>query len=107
VKRSCNGGVKYAESESSDSSSDFEDEEGVDGELWPQSGVHSIAYRRRMSIWKNEFKGKGQVFASAEVVRCSIWGMRLQISLNTCFSGFASSELQLSARLMNVRFTYV
>ena len=26
-----------------------------------------------MTIRKNEFKGKGQIFASAEIVRCSIW----------------------------------
>jgi len=36
MKRSWNGGVEYAESESGDCSSDSEDEEGVDGELWPQ-----------------------------------------------------------------------
>ena len=57
MKRSWNGGVEYAESESGDCSSDSEDEEGVDGELWPQSRVHCIAYRRRMAIWKNELKG--------------------------------------------------
>ena len=36
VKRSLNGGVEHGESDSDDCSSDSEDEEGVDGELWPQ-----------------------------------------------------------------------
>ena len=35
VKRSWNGGVEYAESDSGDCSSNSKDEEGVDGELWP------------------------------------------------------------------------
>ena len=79
VKRGRNIGEEYPEAESSDCSSGSsdcssgsEDEEGVDGELWPQSGVHSQAYRRRMTIWKNEFKGKEQVFASVEAVRHSM-----------------------------------
>jgi len=41
VKRGCNVGEEYPESDSGYSSSGSEDEEGVDGELWPQSGVHS------------------------------------------------------------------
>ena len=35
--------------------------------------MHSHTYRRRMAIWKNKFKGKGQVFASAKAVRRSMW----------------------------------
>ena len=73
VKRGRNVGEEFPELDSSHSSSSSEDEEGIDGELWPQSGVHSQAYRRRMAIWKNEFKGKGQLFASAEAVRHSMW----------------------------------
>ena len=59
VKRGPNVRDEYPELDSCNSSSGSKDEEGVDGELWPQSGVHSQAYRRRMAIWKNEFKGKG------------------------------------------------
>ena len=73
MKRTRNVGVDYPESESCESSSGSEDVEGVDGELWPQSGVYSHPYRRRMAIWKNKFKGKGQVFAFTEVVRHSMW----------------------------------
>jgi len=73
VKQGCNVRAEFPESDSYNSSSDSEDEEGVDGELWSQSSVHSQAYRRRMAIWNNEFKGKGQVFASAEAVRLSMW----------------------------------
>ena len=73
MKRARNVGVHYPDSESCESSSGSEDDEGVNGELWPQSGVQSHAYRRRMAIWKVEFKGKGQVFASAKAVRRSMW----------------------------------
>ena len=60
MKRARNVGGDYLDSKSCESSSGSEDDEGVEGELWPQSGVHSHAYRRRMAIWKAEFKGKGQ-----------------------------------------------
>ena len=41
VKRGRNLGEEFPEVDSFYSSSSSEDEEGVDGELWPQSGVHS------------------------------------------------------------------
>jgi len=73
VKRGRNVREEHLESDSSCSSVGSEDEEGVDGELWLQSSVHSQAYGWRMAIWKNEFKGKGQVFASARAIRRSMW----------------------------------
>jgi len=45
VKRGGNDGAEYPDSNSCNSSWGSEDEEGIDGELWPQSGVHSQAYR--------------------------------------------------------------
>ena len=44
VKRGCNIGDEFPESDSCDSSSDSEEEEGVDGKLWMQSGMCSQAY---------------------------------------------------------------
>ena len=94
VKRGRNVGEEFPELDSSHSSSSSEDEEGIDGELWPQSGVHAQAYRRRMAIWKNEFKGKGQLFASAEAVRHSMWRYAIAKSLTINSLEIAESGLQ-------------
>ena len=59
--------------DSSDRSSTSEDEERIDGALWPRSGVHSRAYQRKMAIWKTEIKGKRHLFASPVTFRHSIW----------------------------------
>ena len=58
--------------ESGDSSSNSNGDEAGDGVVWPITGVQVEAYRKRMLIWKNEIKAKGQVFASASEVKISI-----------------------------------
>jgi len=60
------------EDEYGDSSSDSDDVEAGDGVVWRTSGVQAEAYRKSMLIWKNEIKGKGQLFASASEVKISI-----------------------------------
>lgn len=72
VIRSCVS-FDILEDESGDSSSDSGDNEAGDGVVWATSGVQAEAYRKRMLIWKNEIKAKGQVFASVSEVKISIW----------------------------------
>lgn len=44
-----------------------------DGVVWPRSGLHVEAYRRKMKVWKNKIKEVGQIFASDDTFRHSMW----------------------------------
>ena len=58
MKRAPNVGGDHLDLESCESSSGPEDDEGVDGELWSQSGVHSHAYRRGWQYGRLNLKGR-------------------------------------------------